>query len=92
MAEYPGIENEHGLAHAAPHRMVCGIFERAERSIGKYRSTRLAPGIARVFVPGAMAAEPERRQRTDGVPPNEVAVQGVRDAATRPGVDASALR
>jgi LDH2 family malate/lactate/ureidoglycolate dehydrogenase len=92
VAEYQGIENEPRLAHAALHRVVRGIFERVGRLIRESRSTRLAPGVARVFVPGEMEAELERRQRTDGVPRNEVTVQGGRDAAVRLGVDASALR
>jgi LDH2 family malate/lactate/ureidoglycolate dehydrogenase len=92
VVEYPGIENEQGCAHEALHRVAQGILERADRSIRECRSTPLAPGVARIVVPGAIAAEPERRQRTDGVPRNEVTVRGVRDAAVRLGVDASALR
>jgi LDH2 family malate/lactate/ureidoglycolate dehydrogenase len=92
VAEHRGIENEQGCAHEALHRVAQGILERADRSIRECRSTPLAPGVARVFVPGEMEAELERRQRTDGVPRNEVTVQGGRDAAVRLGVDASALR
>jgi hypothetical protein len=92
VAEYPGIQNERRFAHAALHRVVHGIFERMDRIIREYRSTRLAPGIERVFVPGEMEAELERRQRAEGVPLNEATVQGVRDVAAGLGVDASALR
>jgi hypothetical protein len=92
VAEYPGIENERRLAHEALHRVVHGIFERMGRIIREYRSTRLAPGVKRVFVPGEMEAEPERRQRAEGVPLDEVMVQGIQDAAAGLGVDASALR
>jgi LDH2 family malate/lactate/ureidoglycolate dehydrogenase len=92
VAEDPGIENEQGCAHEARHRVAQGILERADPSIRECRSTPLAPGVARIVVPGAMAAELERRQRTDGVPRNEVTVQGVRDASAGLGLDASPLR
>lgn len=62
-----------------------------DRIIREYRSTRLAPGFERVFVPGEMEADLERRQREQGVPLNEATVQGIRDAAVRLGVDATAL-
>ena len=63
-----------------------------DRIIREYRSTRLAPGFKRVFVPGEMEAELEFRQRQDGVPLNEATVQGIREVAARLGVDASALQ
>jgi LDH2 family malate/lactate/ureidoglycolate dehydrogenase len=65
---------------------------RMDRIIREYEGTRLAPGVARVFVPGEMEAELERRQRAEGVPLNEETVRGIRDAAAGLGVDASALR
>jgi LDH2 family malate/lactate/ureidoglycolate dehydrogenase len=43
-------------------------------------------------VPGEMEAELERRQREEGIPLNEATVQGIREAAVRLGVDASALQ
>jgi hypothetical protein len=38
-----------------------------------------------------MEAELERRQRTEGVPLNEMTVLGIRDVAAQLGVDAAAL-
>jgi LDH2 family malate/lactate/ureidoglycolate dehydrogenase len=78
--------------HIAAFEEVGTFKTRMDRVIREYRGTRLAPGVKRVFVPGEMEAELERRQRQEGVPLNEATVQGIRDAAARLGVDALALR
>ncbi|MGH6900095.1 MAG: Ldh family oxidoreductase [Geminicoccaceae bacterium] len=89
----PGRDGQFYLAlNIAAFEDVATFKARMDRLIREYRGTRLAPGVTRVFVPGEMEAELERRQRADGVPLNEATVQGIQDAAARLGVDASALR
>ena len=70
---------------------VATFKARMDKVIREYRSTRLAAGVRRVFVPGEMEAELEARQRRDGVPLNEATVQGIREVAAQLGVDAAAL-
>ena len=89
----PGRDGQFYLALDIPaFEEVARFKARMDKIIREYRSTRLAPGVKRVLVPGEMEAELERRQRRDGVPLNEATVQGIRDAAARLGVDASALQ
>jgi LDH2 family malate/lactate/ureidoglycolate dehydrogenase len=71
---------------------VATFKARMDRIIEEYHGTRLMAGVERVWVPGEMEAELERRQRLDGVPLNEATVQGIRELAARLGVDASALQ
>jgi LDH2 family malate/lactate/ureidoglycolate dehydrogenase len=65
---------------------------RMDRIMREYQGTRLASGVKRVWVPGHMEAEVERRQREEGIPLNAATVQGICDAAAAFGVDASLLR
>ena len=89
----PGRDGQFYLAlNIAGFEDVATFKARMDRILREYRGTRLAPRVARVWVPGEMEAELERAQREEGVPLNEETVQGIRDAATRLGVDASALR
>jgi LDH2 family malate/lactate/ureidoglycolate dehydrogenase len=88
----PGRDGQFYLAlNIAAFEDVATFKTRMDRIIREYRGTRLAAGVTRVFVPGEMEAELERRQRTEGVPLNEATVQGIRDVAGQLGVDASAL-
>lgn len=88
----PGRDGQFYLAlNIAAFEDVATFKSRMDKIIREYRGTRLAAGVNRVFVPGEMEAELERRQRVEGVPLNEVTVQGIRDAAAQLGVDASAL-
>jgi LDH2 family malate/lactate/ureidoglycolate dehydrogenase len=88
----PGRDGQFYLAlNIAAFEDVATFKTRMDRIIREYRGTRLAAGVRRVFVPGEMEAELERRQRSEGVPLNEATVQGIRDAAATLGVDASAL-
>jgi LDH2 family malate/lactate/ureidoglycolate dehydrogenase len=71
---------------------VARFKERMDKIIREYRSTRLAAGIERVYVPGEMEDGIERRNRRDGVPLNEATIEDLTKAALRVGADASALR
>jgi LDH2 family malate/lactate/ureidoglycolate dehydrogenase len=89
----PGRDGQFYLAlNIAAFEDVATFNARMDRIIREYRSTRLAAGVKRVFVPGELETELERRQRADGVPLNEATVQGIRDVAARLGVDAAALQ
>jgi LDH2 family malate/lactate/ureidoglycolate dehydrogenase len=89
----PGRDGQFYLAlNIAAFEDVATFKGRMDRIIREYRGTRLAARIRRVFVPGEMEAELERRQRHEGVPLNEATVQGIRDVAAMLGVDASALQ
>jgi LDH2 family malate/lactate/ureidoglycolate dehydrogenase len=88
----PGRDGQFYLAlNIAAFEDVATFKARMDKIIREYRGTRLAAGVRRVFVPGEMEAELERRQRKEGVPLNEATVPGIRAVARRLGVDASAL-
>jgi LDH2 family malate/lactate/ureidoglycolate dehydrogenase len=88
----PGRDGQFYLAlNIAAFEDVATFQARMDKIIREYRRTRLAAGVRRVFVPGEMEAELERRQRQEGVPLNEATVQGIHDVAAQLGVDASAL-
>jgi len=89
----PGRDGQFYLAlNIAAFEDVATFKARMDKIIREYRGTRLAPGVERVFVPGAMEEELERRQREEGVPLNEATVQGIRDVVAQLGVDAAALQ
>jgi LDH2 family malate/lactate/ureidoglycolate dehydrogenase len=71
---------------------VARFKQRMDGIIREYRGTRLAEGVRRVFVPGEMEDEIERRNRADGVPLNEATIQNLVEVAARVGADATALR
>jgi LDH2 family malate/lactate/ureidoglycolate dehydrogenase len=88
----PGRDGQFYLAlNIAAFEDVPTFKARMDKIIREYRGTRLAPGFTRVYVPGEMEAELERRQRAEGIPLNEATVQGIRAAAAGLGVDAAAL-
>jgi LDH2 family malate/lactate/ureidoglycolate dehydrogenase len=88
----PGRDGQFYLAlNIAAFEEVPTFKGRMDKIIREYRGTRLAAGVRRVLVPGEMEAELERRQRTEGVPLNEMTVLGIRDVAAQLGVDAAAL-
>jgi LDH2 family malate/lactate/ureidoglycolate dehydrogenase len=88
----PGRDGQFYLAlNIAAFEDVATFKARMDKIIREYQGTRLAPGFKRVYVPGQMEAELERRQRAEGIPLNEATVQGIRAAAAGLGVDAAAL-
>jgi LDH2 family malate/lactate/ureidoglycolate dehydrogenase len=89
----PGRDGQFYLAlNIAAFEHVPTFKTRMDGIIREYRGTRLAPGAKRVFVPGEMEAELERRQRQEGIPLNDATIAGIRDAAAKLGVDASVLQ
>lgn len=89
----PGRDGQFFLAlNVAAFEDPATFKARMDRIIREYRATRLAPGFARVWVPGEMEAELEARQRTEGVPLNEETVRGLLASAAELGVDTAALQ
>jgi LDH2 family malate/lactate/ureidoglycolate dehydrogenase len=89
----PGRDGQFYLAlNIAAFEDVATFKARMDKIIKEYQSTRLAPGVEQVWVPGHPEAELERRQRREGVPLNETTVREIRDAATALEVDASVLQ
>jgi LDH2 family malate/lactate/ureidoglycolate dehydrogenase len=89
----PGRDGQFYLAlDIAAFEDVATFKARMDKIIEEYQSTRLAPGVRQVWVPGHMEAELARRQQQEGVPLNEATVQGIRAAAARLRVDAAALQ
>lgn len=67
---------------------VARFKQRMDGIIRAYRSTRLAEGVERVYVPGEIEDAIERRNRTDGVPLNEATIEGLVEVAAEVGADA----
>jgi LDH2 family malate/lactate/ureidoglycolate dehydrogenase len=89
----PGRDGQFYLVlNVAAFEDVAIFKARTDNIIREYRGTRLAAGVRRVFVPGEMEAELERRQRAEGIPLNEATITGIRDVAARLGVDAAILQ
>ena len=89
----PGRDGQFYLAlNIAAFEDVATFKARMDKLIREYRSTRLAAGVRRVFVPGEMEAELERRQCPEGIPLNEATIAGIRDVAAMLGVDAAILQ
>jgi LDH2 family malate/lactate/ureidoglycolate dehydrogenase len=90
---FPGRDGQFYLAlNIAAFEDVPTFKARMDKIIREYRSTRLAPGAKRVFVPGEMEAGLERRQRVEGIPLNEATIAGIREVAAKLGVDVAALQ
>jgi LDH2 family malate/lactate/ureidoglycolate dehydrogenase len=71
---------------------VARFRQRMDGIIREYRGTRLAAGVERVFLPGEMEDEIERRNRHEGVPLNETTIENLTNMAARVGADTAALR
>jgi LDH2 family malate/lactate/ureidoglycolate dehydrogenase len=71
---------------------VARFKQRMDGIIREYRSTRLAEAVGRVFLPGEMEDQIERRNRHEGVPLNETTIRNLVEVADRVGADATALR
>jgi LDH2 family malate/lactate/ureidoglycolate dehydrogenase len=64
---------------------------RMDGIIREIRSSRPAPGVDRVWLPGERAAETEERYRMDGVPLTDATRSGLATIAEQAGVNASVL-
>ena len=60
--------------------------KRVDVVVRQIRTSRPAPGVDRVYSPGEMEAETERRYRKEGIPLNAETLRGIRAMAARVGV------
>ena len=89
----PGRDGQFYLAlNIAAFEEVATFKTRMDTIIRECRGTRLTAGVRRVFVPGEMEAELERRQLAEGIPLNEATIAGIRNVAVMLGVDAAILQ
>jgi LDH2 family malate/lactate/ureidoglycolate dehydrogenase len=61
---------------------------RVDGIIREIRHSRRAPNVDRIYLPGELEAETERRYRREGIPLNEVTVTDIASAASELGVSA----
>ncbi|MGH7265340.1 MAG: Ldh family oxidoreductase [Candidatus Rokuibacteriota bacterium] len=61
---------------------------RVDGIVREIRQGRRAPGVERLYLPGELEAEAERRYRREGIPLNEVTVAGIASVAAELGVSA----
>ena len=60
--------------------------KRVDAVIRELRESRRAPGVERLYAPGELEAETEKRYRTEGIPLNAETLDGIRRAAEELGV------
>jgi len=88
----PGADGHFFLA------LRVGAFEdaarfrrRVDEIIRQIRASRRAPEVERIFLPGEMEVETERRYRREGIPLNRATLAGLGATATRLGIDTAGL-
>jgi len=85
----PGADGHFFLALNVRTFVEPAIFKRrVDALVREIRTSRPAPGVDRLYAPGEMEAETERRYRGEGVPLNAVTLRGIRAMAARVGVEA----
>ena len=65
---------------------------RVDQIVRQIRGSKKAPGCERIYAPGELEAETERRYRQDGIPLNSVTLEGIRQSARELGIDPSSLQ
>ncbi|MCI0623178.1 MAG: Ldh family oxidoreductase [Acidobacteria bacterium] len=65
---------------------------RVDGIIRQIRNGRKAPNLDRIYAPGGLEAETERRYRREGIPLNGATLEGISRSAEALGVDGSAIR
>ena len=61
--------------------------ERVDAISRQIRDSRRRPGVDRLYPPGLLEWEFERRYAEEGIPLNDVTIAGIRDAARRLGIE-----
>jgi LDH2 family malate/lactate/ureidoglycolate dehydrogenase len=88
----PGADGHFFLAlDVAAFEEPARFKARLDEVIRQFRSSRPAPGVERVYLPGEREAEAEQRYRQEGIPLNAETLAGVVAAARRLGVDPAPL-
>jgi LDH2 family malate/lactate/ureidoglycolate dehydrogenase len=84
---YPGRDGHFFLAlRVAAFEEIGRLKERVDGIIRQIRSSRRAPGFNQIYAPGGMEAETEARYRTEGIPLNDMTLEGLARAAERVGL------
>jgi LDH2 family malate/lactate/ureidoglycolate dehydrogenase len=87
-----GLDGHFCLAIRVSAFVDPAVFKaRVDGIVREIHGCRRAPGVDRLYVPGELELETERLHRAEGIPLNDSTLDGVREAARRLGVDASAL-
>jgi LDH2 family malate/lactate/ureidoglycolate dehydrogenase len=69
-----------------------GVFKRrVDQIVRQIRGSKKAPGCDRIYSPGELEAETERRYRKEGIPLNSATLDGISQTAHELGIDASSL-
>ena len=85
----PGADGHFFLAVNVGAFVEPAVFkQRVDAVVRQIRTSRPAPGVDRVYSPGELEAETERRYRADGIPLNTETLRGIRAMAARVGVEA----
>lgn len=71
----------------AAFQPVALFKERADAISRQIRDSRRRPGVDRLYPPGLLEWEFERRYAEEGIPLNDVTIAGIRDAAQRLGIE-----
>jgi L-2-hydroxycarboxylate dehydrogenase (NAD+) len=71
---------------------VIGFKQRVDQIVRQIRTSRQAPGIGRIFVPGQLEAETEQLHLRAGIPLNPATLRGIVQAAVDLGIDPSPLQ
>jgi LDH2 family malate/lactate/ureidoglycolate dehydrogenase len=88
----PGADGHFFLALNVRPFLDPALFkQRVDAVVRQIRTSRPAPGADRVYAPGELEADTERRYRAEGVPLNAETLRGIRAMAARVGVDARGI-
>jgi LDH2 family malate/lactate/ureidoglycolate dehydrogenase len=71
---------------------ITGFKQRVDQIVRQIRTSRLAPEVERIFVPGQLEAETEQGHLRAGIPLNPVTLEGIVQAAVNLGVDPSPVQ
>jgi LDH2 family malate/lactate/ureidoglycolate dehydrogenase len=88
----PGADGHFFLALNVRAFVDPGLFkQRVDAVVRQIRTSRPAPGVDRVYAPGELEADTERRYRAEGIPLNRETLRGMRAMASRVGVEARGI-
>jgi LDH2 family malate/lactate/ureidoglycolate dehydrogenase len=88
----PGRDGQFGMAiRVSAFEDPARFKARADGIVAQIHTSRLAPGVDRVWVPGERAVDTERRYRAEGIPIMPSTIESLRAAAARLGVDPDPL-
>jgi L-2-hydroxycarboxylate dehydrogenase (NAD+) len=89
----PGRDGHFYLALKVAAFVELSEFKRrVDGIVREIRNGRKAPSVDRIYAPGELEAETNRRYRREGIPLNEATLGGISRSAEEVGVDASAIQ